>query len=492
MKIALKILKWLGIAVGAIVLLVVIASVAMMFIVDKDMIAHQMEKALNRHVTIGDINVSILSVVSGIEVRDVRISNFKTPAQLEALKGKPVAEGELFVGLKSFTFKLRFLPLLSKQFVLRELVLREPVINVVRYPSKLFNFSDLTAPKKLTAEERAELEKKKKEDEAKKKAEGPAKPFTADDLPIEITIGKVGVEKGLISFTDQGLGQKFQAYNLTALVHSIEIDPKDLTKKNSVGLKFETGLKTIGQVKTKSIKSFDLGVSVNGRIKPFDAKSKKADPEVSVKAGSTYGTLTGLQIFESLKSVEALSKYCGKLDFLKGEVNWKEAFVDLWYKGGTAKLSNGKIKTKEFGLDFAGSTNINTKAIDLDIGMVLAKKHTRSIRGGIEGNAKKALKAAGVDKYLKPDKVADAAMKPLVNKDGDVALAYKVTGTMSDPDAKLVAPKLGSLGDVIKDMSGDIKDMVKEEAKKAVEKKAEKATGDALKGLKKKKLKIKL
>ncbi len=492
MKIALKILKWLGIAVGAVVLLVVIASVAMMFIVSKEMIATQMEKALNRHVTIGDINVSVLSVVSGIEVKDVKISNFKTKAQLEALKGKPVAANDLFVGLKAFTFKLKFLPLLSKQFVLRELMLYEPVINVVRYPSKLFNFSDLTAPKKLTTEERAELEKQKKDEEAKKKKEEPGKPFTADDLPIEITIGKVGVEKGLLTFTDKGLGQTFQAYNLTALVHSIEIDPKNLVKKNSVGLKFETGLKTVGQVKTKSVKSFDFGISVNGSIKPFDATSKKVDPEVAAKAGSTYGTLTGLQIFESLKSVEALSKYCGKLDFLKGDIKWKEAFVDLWYKGGTVKISNGKIKTKEFGLDFAGSTNINTKAVNLDIGMVLAKKHTRSIRSGIEGNVKKALKTGGLDKYLKPDKVTDAAMKPLVNKDGDVTLVYKVTGTMSDPDTKLVSPKLGSISDIIKDMSGDIKDLVKEGAQKAVEKKAEKAAGDALKGLKKKKLKIKL
>jgi hypothetical protein len=459
------------------------------------MIAEQAEKALNRHVVIGDISVSIFSVVSGIEVKDVKVSNFKTPAQLETLKGKPVAAGDVFVGLKAFNFKLKFLPLLTGKVELRELVLYEPVINVTRYKSGLFNFSDLMAPKKMTPEEKAEAAKKA-EEEAKKKAEEakkpvePAKPFTADDLPLEILIGKVGIEKGVLTFVDQGSGQTVQAYNLTVLVHSIQIDPKDLPNKDSVGLKVNMGLKTIGAVPSGSVKSFDIGLSVNGNIKPFDVKTKLLDPEASMKVGSNYGTLTGMQIFQQLKSVEALEKYCGKLAFLKDDVKWKNAFVNVWYKAGTVKLSDGKIKTDDYELNFAGTTNINTKALNLDVDMTLAKGHTASIRSGLEKNVGKGIKAAKLDKYVKADKVTDAAVKPLLNKDGNAYFKYKVTGTTAKPDAKLVAPKLPSLGDLIKDAAGDLKDVVvekgKEEAKKAAEKGAQKGAEKATKKLKKK------
>jgi len=486
-----KVLKWLGIGIGAILVLIVAASVAVMLIIDKDMIDEQMENALNRQVSIGAIDVSVFSVVSGIEVKDVKISNFKTPAQREALKGKPVQANDLFVGLSSFTFKLKFLQLLKKQVELRELVLFEPVINVVRYPSGLFNFSDLMAPKQLTAEEKAELLKKQQE-EAKKKAEEakkPQKPFTADDLPVEIAIGRVGIEKGLVSFVDQGLKQSFSVYNLTALVHSIEIDPKNLDKKNSVKLKIEAGIKTVGQVQTGSVKTFDIGLSVNGTLKPFDSRSKKVDPELSAKVGSGYGTMTGLQIFEKLKEVEQIEKYCGKFAFLKGDVKWKNAFVNVWYKGGTVKLTDGKIATDDYALNFAGMTNINTKAVGMDMDMLLAEKHNKPIREGIAKNVDKGIKAAKLEKYVKTEKVADSAMKALANKDGKVYLQYKVTGTMSKPDVKLVAPKLPTIGDLVKGAAGDIKDVVQEKAEKKVEKvvdkQADKAKDKAAKKLKK-------
>ena len=482
-----KILKWIGIVAGVVVLLVIIAGVVAMLVIDKEMIAGQMQTALNRQVTIGGINVNIFSVVSGIEVNDVKISNFKTPKQLETLKGKPVATNDVFVGLKSFNFKLKFMPLLTGKVELRELVLYEPVINVTRYTSGLFNFSDLIAPKKMTPEEKAELLKKQQE-EARKKAEEaakPAKPFTADDLPVEITIGKIGVEKGKLTFVDQGAKQTVQAYNLTALVHSIEIDPKNLAKKDSVKLKIETGLKTIGQVTTGSVKSFDIGVSVNGSVKPFDVKTKKLDPEASVRVGSSYGSMTGLQIFDKMKSVESLEKYCGKFDFLKDEIKWKDAFVNVWYKGGTAKLTDGKIKTADYLLTFSGMTNINTKAVGMDIDMLLAEKHNAAIKGGSGRNVEKGIKAANLEKYVKADRVTDIAMKQLANKDGNVYLQYKVTGTMDTPKTELVKPKLPTIGELVREAAGDVKDVAKEAAQKTIDRQSKKAEQKVEKKLKK-------
>jgi len=475
-----KILKWVAIVIGSIFALIIIASIVLMLVVTKDMIAQQMEKALNRHVTIEKIDVSIFSVVSGIEVKGVAISNFKTPKQLEALKDKPVDKGDLFVGLDSFTFKLKFLPLLQGKFELRELLLTGPKINITRYQSGAFNFSDLMKPSK----------EEKKVEEVKK--EEPSKPLTADTLPISITIGKVGIERGTITFVDQSLQQTFQLYNLNALVHDIEIDPKDLAKKNQVKLKLDIGIKTIGKTSGGSVESFDIGLASRGTVKPFDLKTRILNPEIALKAGSPYGTMTGLQIFDAIKSNETLANYAGKFDFLSKDVKWKNGYVDIWYKGGLLKITNGKISTDDYAGNFKADVNFNTKAIYADIDMTLNEKHNKSIRSGIEKNASKLIKG-DIAKYVKSDKVAEKAFGYLTNKDGKVFLQFLITGTMDNPKTKLAAPKLPSLSDIIKDMAGDIADVAKEKAKekaqeatqKVVDKGTKKAKDKATKKLKK-------
>lgn len=466
-----KVLKWLGIGAGAIVLLIIIASVIVMLIVDEKMIAEQMEGALNRHVVIEDISVGIFSVVSGIEVNGVQISNFKTPKQLEALKDKPVSKKDLFVGMKSFNFKVQFMPLLSGKFVLNALTLNEPVINVTKYKSGKFNFSDLMKPAPPAEEPVEKEEPEKEEPKAEEKKAEPSGPVTADTLPISIEIGKIGMEKAQITYEDKGMGQTFKVYDLTTLIHSIDIDPSDLENHDSVKLKVTMGVKTIGTVKSGSVKSFDIGFDIEGDIIPFDKKTRVAEPEITLKAGLPYGTMTGLQIFENMKSVEALSKYCGKLDFLKKDIKWKDAYVDVWYKAGIVKLKNGKIPTEDYELAYAGQSNINKKTVNLDMDMILADKHKASIRSGIEDNVKKGISAAGkYGKYIKADKVTDTAMKRIVNEEGRVYLKYRVTGKMSDPDTKLVKPELPTISGLLKDSMGDVKDMAVEKGKEVAQK----------------------
>ncbi len=474
-----KILKWLGIGIGAIFLLIIIASIVVMLIVDEKMIAEQMESALNRHVVIGDISVGILSVMSGIEVNDVQISNFKTPKQLKALKDKPVSKKDIFVGMKSFQFKVKFIPLLSGEFVLTALVLNEPVINVIKYKNEKFNFSDLLKPAPK-AEKEEEIKEVKKE-----VSEGPGKPFTADNLPISITIGKIGIEKGQLKYEDRKLGQTFQVYDLTTLIHSIDINPDDLENSDYVGLEVKMGVKTIGQVKSGGVKSFDIGFDITGDIIPFDKKTRIANPEIILKAGLPYGTMTGLQIFENMKSVESLSKYCGKLNFLKKDMKWKDAYVNVWYKNGTVKLTDGKIPTEDYVLTYAGTHNLNSKKVNMDMDMLVADKHQKSIRSGINSNVKKGI-SGKLKKYVKPEKITDIAMKRLVNKDGKVYLKYKVTGTTSKPNSKLVHPKLPSIKDLIKESAGDIKDVAKEKGKEVAKKAAEEGKKKATKKAKKK------
>lgn len=491
-----KVIKIVGGLIAFIILLVIVASVAIYFIVSKDLVESQMKKALNRHVQIEKINVGIFTVVSGIEVKNVRISNFKTEKQLKALEGKPVPANDIFVSMEALRMKLKFMPLLKKNFELKELVLYTPVINVAKGKNGGFNFDDLTAPKKMTAEEKAE--------EAKKKAEEPKKPLTADDIPVAVKVGEIGFRNGTINYYDGALNQRFQVYKLTALVHSIEIDPKELAKKDNVKVKIFMGLKTIGPVKTGSVQSFDITFDVNGNVRPFDLKTRRLDPEVMLHAGSPEGQITGLQIFNTVAANGILAKYIGDhLSFLKGKQSWtgaKSAYVDVWYKANNAKLSNGYINLKEVHVIFDGRYNTASKGLDVNLECELGKERNDAVRVGIRKQIESGLKRLGAKKYVNPDKIVTAAMKPLVNQKGLIYLKFKVLGTTSRPDAKLVHPQLGSLDDIIKQIAGDVlkeaaidagKKLIQDQGKKVI-KDGGKVIQDGGKDLLKKTKKIKL
>lgn len=496
MGILKKVLKWSGIIIGAIFLLIIGAGIALMIIVDKPFVEDQMEKQLNRQVRIGDFSGGLFSAVSGFTVSDVKISNFKAPKDLEALKGKPVSDKDIFASMESFKFKVSIPPLLKKQFVLNELMLYTPQINIVRYKSGAFNFSDLLAPKKMTPEEKAELEKKMKEEAeaAKEKGKEPekSKPLTADDIPVAINIGSVGMENGNINFTEMASGQKINIYKVTAKVFDIRIDPATLEKNDNVSLKVSAGIKTVGRAQSGSVQSFDIGFDINGNIIPFDKKTRKLNPEIIVKAGSPYGTMTGLQIFNEMMNIEQLTKYCGKFDFLKKDLEWKNGYVSIHFKDNVATLKDGKFANDDYALTFGGKINVASMALDLNTDMTIAAKHTIKVKSQTTKLAEKAITGKMKD-YVKADQIADAAVKPLLNDKGEIYLKYEIKGTAEKPAPKLVHPALGSLADIVKDAGKDIAgavadkaaDAAKAKAEDKLKKEADKKTDKAAKKLKK-------
>ena len=227
----------------------------------------------------------------------------------------------------------------------------------------------------------------------------------------------------------------------------------------------------------------------SGNVKPFDLKTRKLDPEVSVHAGSPDGMITGLQIFNAIAGNKIIDKYIGNaLSFLKGKQSWKGsklAYVDVWYKAGTAKISNGNLKLTETWLLFDGMMNTITKEMDVNLELELQKSRHNAVRVGIRRQIESGLKQIGAKKYVDAEKITDVAMKPLLNKNGRVYLKFKISGTTSTPDAALTFPALGSIGDIIKQVAGDV---VLEAGKEAGKKAAE----DGAKKLIKKAPKIKL
>ena len=97
-----KILIAIGVLIVVVIILIVVAGIVVMRIVDKPFVESRISQALNRQVKIEKIDVSIFSIVSGIEIKNMVISNFKTPSELFAMKDKPVAAGDNPDGRKCF------------------------------------------------------------------------------------------------------------------------------------------------------------------------------------------------------------------------------------------------------------------------------------------------------------------------------------------------------------------------------------------------------
>lgn len=465
-----KIKTLLKVLFSLIGIILVAAIIAIFVIVDKEFIETQMENALHRNVSIESIDVSVFSIVSGIEVNKVAISNFINEETLKKESSNPVNENNIFISLESFKFKVKFLPLLKKELELKEIVLYTPQINIIRTKNGFFNFSDL-----IESDKPEEPKKETAKDDVKKEDNKSSQPLTADTIPISINIGKIGIENGQVRYTDQQLNQIVQLSSLTFLVHSIEFDPENLENENSVKIKFNTNIKTVGKMKSGSIESFDINLSADAQVTPFDAKTRILNPEVFATAGSNRGTLTGLQIFTALKDIEQIEKYCGKLSFLKNSINWTGMKTSVWYKNGTIKTKDGKIKTSDYTLSFAGQSNINTKKIDYDVEMILADKYLKTVKTNLGKNIEKGIKSLKASKYITTDKVIDSAVKPMLNENGKLYFIYKITGTFAKPKPKLTAPKLPSIQEVIKDSLGDAADLIKDKIEAEMKEKADKA-----------------
>ncbi|PKN17224.1 MAG: hypothetical protein CVU71_16975 [Deltaproteobacteria bacterium HGW-Deltaproteobacteria-6] len=465
-----KLLIAVGAVVAVVVVLVIAAGVIVYMKVDKTFIASQMSQALNRQVTIESIDVSIFSVLSGIEIKKVAISNFKTPQELESLQGKPVAADDTFAGMEALRFKIKIMPLLKRRAELKELVLYSPVINLSKNKKGVMNIDDLVQSKKP-----ADKDKEQKDKE-------PAKPVSADDIPVAIAVGEIGLKDGTVNYQDAEVDQKFKIYKLTALAYDISIDPKDLEKKDEIKVKLGMGIKTVGAMKTGSVQSFDVTIDATGRVIPFDAKTRLLEPEVRLHISVPDGEVTGLQIFNAVAAVPVLGEYLGNnLSFLKEKQQWKGSNhngLDLRYKAAKAEISNGRLELKDARLVFDGWMNTDTKAIDLNLGAVMKSEINEAVKAALARKIESAIRNPEVKKYTDSGNLAGIAMKPMLNKDGQIDLKAKVTGTTKKPDVKLTEPQLGSLGKFVQDNAagmaveagkGAVKKMLKEDQQKVLE-----------------------
>jgi hypothetical protein len=213
-------------------------------------------------------------------------------------------------------------------------------------------------------------------------------------------------------------------------------------------------------MKTGSVQSFDLTCDATGRLIPFDIKTRQLEPEIIMHAAFPDGQISGLQIFNAVAAIPLLGDYLGEhISFLKGKQEWKKSqasFVDLRYKAGRAEISNGNLDLKEAKLLFAGTVNTDSKALDMNLGMVMKKEINNSVKTTLTKKIDAGIRSPEVKKYVTADKLAEAALQALLNKDGLIELKFKAGGTTKKTDVKIVQPQLDSVDGIIKKAAGNV------------------------------------
>lgn len=466
-----------GVAVGAVAGVILVLFVAtwtvLVLIVDREFVRERMAEILNRRVTIEAIDVSIFSLVSGIEVKNVRISNYISAEKREELAAEPIENDDLFARFERFSFKVRFMAILSGNLDLKELVLYGPDIYLVRSKSGRLNIDDL-----LTSE-------KKEPSREVKEEKGESPPLKADDLPFSISLGKLGIERGNVIITDYGSGQTLQFYSVDLLVRDLEVDPENLEKKNRLRLQGRTGVKTKGSSRQGGVESFDLFLTLAGSVVPFDPKSRELDPAVHLEITSNRGKVTGLEVYNRIGSVEALERFTGKLSFLKGDLAWKDAGIIVDYKGGTARLKKGSIRTGDGKISMEGETGIFTGEIDFSIDLLLADTHRDRLEKGLEKNISKVL-TGDMKKFVKAEDLSKRGIDYLENEKGKFLLGFKAVNTWENPKVRLVKPKLPALKDIIADALDDAGKVVADKAEERIREEVKKGKEKAADEVKKK------
>ncbi len=490
MKKLLRILKKVALGFGALLLVIMIGGfIAIKVVVTKDFVATKIEENINGRVEIQDISVPIWAAFSGITIDGFKIG------YRDAEVGKPMAERtpmkDQVIGFKKFNFQVAIGALitsLGKKFELKSLLITEPVAHIVLGKAGGNNLQPLLVKPKTKEElaKAAEEEAAKKEEDkkaaAKKAAEKkdePSKPFDFRELPTEIKMGKIGIEGGFFTVNVEAMGQTLKVSGVNAYLRDILIDPKDLEKKNHVGLTTQFVLE-LQESKGGGVKSFKISYDLQGAIMPINPKTGGPAEAVTLKMGLRKGSfVTGLAIFDKLKSqTEMLNKIGIKLNFLQEtQTLIRDAYATIFYSGGIVKIQEPPaLITNDFEFRLTKDDFINVKSLvhhfrgDLS----LAQQHTKTVEGDLDkaigsavGPALDQVPAGAVRDQLKvnlaPEKIRAQVLAPAM-KNGLITFGVDSSATITSPNVKVVSPEFPSLKDLIasetKKSTGNLSGMV--------------------------------
>jgi len=461
-----KILKWLIILI--ILMIILICTVYYVFInwFAKDLLESQLENVMKRDVEIQQITLNILSTSPEIIIKDLVIADELLNQSNKLNKSTTIAKKNRFVYIKTLTCLIKLLPLMDRKIELSQLVIKEPYVKVIQHQNGTFNFSDLL---KKTENKKTQSNKPKtqlqpdetKLDESKPKQKSTkSKPdvFSADDLPFHIIIGKVGIENAHIHFYDEKYSQAILFNKTNIFLHDTNINPKNLEKENTANLYISMNIKNEGKLNRRWAKTFDFNILLKAAILPFNAQSRLLDPQATIKIDSPSGVVSGLQIYESIRSI-FMNYEIKAFDILKKDLRWKNGVFKIKANQQIVNFTEGTLHMDKLIVSTDGKYNISKKICNIVADILLDSNEQKKIKTAIRSFIAKKINN-GASKYFFSDKISQNIIDSLTSKDGQMHLIYAVSGPVVKPEVTLVHPKISLLDDFISKALNSIKDNI--------------------------------
>jgi len=343
----MKALKWIGIAVGGLIVLIVAALLIIPMFVDlndyKPQIEQQVTTMTGRSFSIGgDIDLSLFPW-AGVALSDIRLGN------------PPGFDEQPMASLEGFEVRVKLLPLIFRDIQVKRFVVQRPQVLLIRQKDGSANWEGFGGAEKSGA------------GPAKQKRPAPP-PETEASLPIEtLAVGEFAVTDGSVRYVDRGAGSENTLSDLTLrltdvsldrpvpLTFSAQVDGKPVSLEGTVGpvgrqpgkgdFGFDLMAKALGQLEvaavgkvsnatsnpqvdaTVSVSPFSPRKLASAAGQPFPLETK--DPEVLKKVSVTVGVRGGPESISLIDGVLAIDDSTAKFSAQVSEFEKPKASFDM-------------------------------------------------------------------------------------------------------------------------------------------------------------------
>ncbi len=397
--------------VVAIILVVIVGAIALLVMnlegivnKNKDFILTRAETALGRKVSIGDIGVTLRGGLG------VRLENF-------VVADDPDFSSEPFVTAAYLQVNAKLLPLLKKDFQIKRIVLRDPVIQIIRNKQGVFNFNSFSGAGESNQASQASVS-------------GSGTGQAAAAIPL--VVGIASIENGEIHYVDH-------AQELDLRVQKIKTSVKDLDLEKPIDLNLEAAF--LSDEKNTAIKGSFGPVPVDGG----DPMSTPFELEIELNPIDVTTTLGAFK--QMAKSIPPDVKIEGPLALrtaVKGTP--AEMTIQIGLNGADLQVSGPQGFNKPAGVPLAidADTQFAGETLKIDNASIIFGELAASAKGLYTLG-----KTPSIDVTVDARDIALAGWETIV----PMVASYKLSG-----NAALTARIKGILGEGIQpDITGTVK-----------------------------------
>ena len=216
-------MKRIGMGLAIVVFLVVVGAILAPFLIDlnryKPTLLSQIRPYVGREIDFQDIELTILTGL-GAEIQGLRIAD------------DPAFSNEDFLTLDRLQVRIRLLPLLGKKVEVRSILIREPVVRIVRNAKGAFNFQNVVISQAGATGAKAEAQEESDSSSSKKTSTG-SLGFLAGFLVNELEI-----QHGSILYRDE----KARAGSEPLSVEQLDLKVEDVSLHGPIGIRLSAAL----------------------------------------------------------------------------------------------------------------------------------------------------------------------------------------------------------------------------------------------------------